>query len=177
MFVDELTPESELLRKKFNDLRGATVSAFAHAEFMMKTYLIALSNTEKFEDGGGYSHKLEKLTQNFKTSFAANSFPDFICSDVNLLIDAFEKVIDDRNQFVHGIDRLNTSKGEIVMKRCLPASGDRHQIILKKYDLDTMEENVKTFDEICRAIISLIMDIGSLFDLDFARYSLQENDS
>ena len=164
MFIDKLTEESENLRLKFNFLRGATVHSFAAAEFMMKSYLLALTDDERFDDGGGYSHKIEKLIRNFRLSFKKNNFFQTTCDDVNLLIEKFEVVIDDRNQFVHGLARLIVDKQQVEMKRYLP-NKNGVDIIIKTYNLETMEDSVKIFDEICQAIILLVMKLDDTLGL------------
>ena len=165
MFIDELTSESEELRKKFNSLRGSTVSAFAHAEFFMKAYLLALSQDEQFDDGGGYSHLIENVIRNFRLSFENNDFHKTTCEDVSSLMSAFEKAIDDRNQFVHGLARLIAKERQVEMRRYLPAKEGETNIIIKTYDLDKMENSVSAFDEICRSVILLIMNLDNTFGL------------
>jgi len=170
VFIDELTPESEELRVKFNSLRGTTVNAFAHAEFLMKSYLLALSNDERFDDGGGYSHKIEKLVSNFCVSFEKNDFfPQIIRDDVNLLMGAFKKAIEDRNQFVHGLARLIVKERKIEMQRYLPAKNNEVNIVTNVYDLDTMEESVRIFEDICNSVILLVIKLDDTLELDLKR--------
>ena len=108
--------------------------------------------------------------KNFIASFENNNFPQNICGEANLLIDAFKKVLDDRHQFSHGTARLNTSEKSVEMRRFNPIKGNPYNVKLTVYDLNTMEENVRTFNQICESIILLIRDIDNYLELGVRKY-------
>jgi len=169
MFIASGTPNAEFKRKKFESLRGATVSAFANTEFLIKSYLISISNRSDFECSGGYSHKIDTLLKNFRTSFRDPIFPKEVSVLANDLIDSFESVIDDRNQFVHGRARLIYGGKTVEMLRYLPSSENKHRIIRSTYQLNELESRVQNFDKICRELIAIILNLDNSFKLGIVK--------
>lgn len=178
MFIKDLTPEAEQLRKDFEFLRGSAVSSFANTEFLMKALLVKFDEKAKFPNSGGYYNSIESVVSNFKLLFKNPEIPDSLRDEVIFLMDNFEKVIADRNQFVHGSAKLNSLERTVVMKRFrprkgkIPAGEPKYKIIPKTYDLDNMEKNVEIFDSICRSIISLILEIDYKLQLGILDYPI-----
>lgn len=165
MFLPENTKAMDSKRMIFESLRGATVSAFANTEFLVKSYLIAISDRSDFLMSDGYSHKVEALFKNFRSSFEDDKFSNEFRGLIGDLVDVFESVIDDRNQFVHGRSRLLSDGETVEMLRYLPSRENNYQVIRSTYELASLENRVKFFDHICQNLIDIILKLDNSFDL------------
>jgi len=175
MFVDQESPESEILRNKFNRLRGETINEFSNAEFMMRAFLVAFDEKAEFDNSAGYFNSIESVTRNFKLVFENLGLEDAITEDIFLLIKKFETVINDRHQFVHGLARLNTKGRRVDISRFRPKKSNepkplegekKYELKNSSYYLDNLEERVHDFCEICGGIIELIRYLDGRLGLE-----------
>lgn len=163
MFVSENTTEAKILRQQFEYHRGQVVSSFAHCEYFIGKFLLAIEDSDEFI--GKFAFPVEGRIKKFREVFEKNHSLKNTQEDAILLIDSYEKVIKDRNDFVHGLARLDVSKREVTMERISPVKGDLSAVTIATYKLDNLEEKVRIFDRICRSIIALILNIDSQFKL------------
>lgn len=163
MFVSENTTEAKILRQQFEYHRGQVVSSFAHCEYVIGMFLYAIQDSEQFD--GEFAYPVVKRVKKFRNVFEDNEDLNSFQGDAFLLIECFEKVINDRNDFVHGLARLNVSTGEVTIRRIGALSGSSSREQCATYKLDDLEERVQTFAEICMAIISLIWNVDIQFKL------------